>query len=173
MGTTGQLARLCGLSRTALLYYERIGLMPSPLRTEGNYRVYDSAALERLRAICAYRDAGLALEDIRALLDHPASDAGAVLERRLCEIDAEIAALRAHQQALARLLGHHMLRKGEMINKEKWVEIMRSSGFSDEQMWAWHSEFECAAPKEHQEFLEFLHIEPDEIATIRARSRKG
>lgn len=173
MWTAGQLARQCGLSRTALLYYEQIGLMPPPARTAGNYRFYTARDLERLRAICAYRDAGLRLEDIRLLLAHPAGNAGRVLERRLREIDAEIAALRSHQQALARLLGHQLLRKAKMISKEKWVEIMRSSGFTEEQMWAWHSEFERAAPAEHQEFLEFLHIPAEEILSIRTRSRKA
>jgi len=37
----------------------------------------------------------------------------------------------------------------------------------------WHAEFERSAPEEHQEFLEFLHILPAEIKTIRERSRAG
>jgi hypothetical protein len=37
----------------------------------------------------------------------------------------------------------------------------------------WHVEFEKAAPAEHQEFLEFLHIPTDQIAGIREWSRKG
>lgn len=79
MFTVTKLARQCGLSRTALLYYESIGLMPSPLRSGGNYRCYGEADLRRLLQIRAYRDAGLKLEDIRALLganaDSRASDA--------------------------------------------------------------------------------------------------
>jgi hypothetical protein len=37
----------------------------------------------------------------------------------------------------------------------------------------WHAEFERSAPEEHQEFLEFLHIPAEEVATIRTQSRKG
>ena len=45
-----------------------------------------------------------------------------------------------------------------MITKEKWVSIMKTSGFSEADMRRWHAEFERSAPQEHQEFLEFLHI---------------
>jgi DNA-binding transcriptional MerR regulator len=173
-----QLARRCGVSRTALLYYESIGLMPPPARTGGNYRCYTEADAERLRAIRAYRNAGLRLEDIRAILKATSrrgrdGDAKGVLKRRLVELDAEIEALRAHQHAILQLLGSRALGKADMITKEKWVSIMRGCGFSEEQMDRWHAEFERSAPEEHQEFLEFLHIGPAEIKTIREKSRKG
>ena len=60
-----------------------------------------------------------------------------------------------------------------MITKEKWVSIMRSTGFTEEQMMAWHTEFERSAPDEHQEFLEFLHIPAAEIERIRTASGKA
>jgi len=176
MLTVTKLARRCGVSRTALLYYESIGLMPPPGRTGGNYRCYSEADAERLLAIRAYRNAGLSLEDIRILLKTRArrgGDASGVLKRRLVELDAEIEALRAHQQAILQLLGSRALRKAEMITKQKWVSIMTSCGFSDEQMHRWHAEFERSAPDEHQEFLEFLHIPEPEIKTIREQSRTG
>ncbi len=176
MLTVTRLARRCGVSRTALLYYESIGLMPPPGRTGGNYRCYSEADAERLLAIRAYRNAGLSLEDIRILLktrSRRGGDASGVLKRRLVELDAEIEALRAHQQAILQLLGSRALRKAEMITKQKWVSIMTSCGFSDEQMHRWHAEFERSAPDEHQEFLEFLHIPEPEIKTIREQSRTG
>jgi len=108
MFTVTQLARRCGLSRTALLYYESIGLMPSPQRSGGNYRCYGDADMRRLLQIRAYRDAGLKLEDIRVVLktnsDRLGGDARGVLKRRLLELDAEITTLRAHQQAILKLL---------------------------------------------------------------------
>jgi hypothetical protein len=57
-----------------------------------------------------------------------------------------------------------------MVTKEKWVEVMRSAGFTEEQMRRWHMEFEKSAPAEHQEFLEFLHIPAEEVASIRTWS---
>ena len=57
-----------------------------------------------------------------------------------------------------------------MVTKEKRVEIMRAAGFTEEQMHRWQSEFEKAAPAEHQELLEFLHIPPAEVKQIREGS---
>ena len=58
-----------------------------------------------------------------------------------------------------------------MVTKQKWTEIMRAAGFTDADMHRWHGEFEKSAPAEHQEFLEFLHIPPDEVVRIRTWSR--
>ena len=180
MLTVSKLARRCGISRTALLYYESIGLMHPPQRSGGNYRCYSESDAERLSAIRAYRNAGLTLEDIQALLKtRPRGRGGApenaseVLNRRLVELDVQIDALRSHQKAILRLLGSKALRKADMITKDKWVAIMKSCGFTEDQMHRWHSEFERSAPEEHQEFLEFLHIQPAEIKSIRENSRKG
>ena len=173
MWTVTKLARGAGLSRTALLYYESIGLMRKPVRTRGNYRSYGERDLARLLEIRAYRDAGLRLADIRAILGHPTGDAAAVLQRRLMELDGEIGTLREHQAAIVKLLSHRGLRRAEMITKQKWVSIMKACGLSEEQMHRWHTEFERSAPEEHQEFLEFLHIPAAEIKTIREQSRKG
>jgi len=175
MLTVTKLARRCGVSRTALLYYESIGLMPPPQRSDGNYRSYRESDAERLSAIRAYRNAGLTLDDIRAILKTRSlrdGDASGVLKRRLVELDAEINQLRSHQQAIVKLLGTRALRKADMITKEKWVSIMKSCGFTEDQMNRWHTEFETSAPEKHQEFLEFLHIPAAEIKTIRQNSRK-
>lgn len=168
------LARMCGLSRSTLLYYESIGLMKRPARSRANYRRYSEADLQRLRRVCLYRNAGLKLDDIRRLLDRPSCDAASVLNRRLAELDCEIERLRSHQRAIVRLLQQkNTLRSRDMITKDKWVSIMSSAGFTEQDMHRWHAEFEKSAPEEHQEFLEFLHIPADEIRLIREWSRKG
>ena len=175
MLTVTKLARRCGISRTALLYYESIRLIPPPQRSGSNYRYYDEADVQRLLAIRSYRDAGLTIEDIRAILsthkNRTGSNASGVLKRRLVELDAEIATLRNHQRAILKLLQSKALGKAKMISKDKWVSIMKACGLTDEQMQCWHAEFERSAPAEHQEFLEFLHIPPDEIVNIRRQSR--
>jgi len=171
--TITKLARACGLSRTAVLYYESLGLVRPPRRSAGNYRIYSEADLARLREVCAYRASGLKSGDIRSLLDGPRGDAAAVLQRRLLEIAGEIETLREHQRSIARLLGEtNRLRRYRMVTKQKWIEIMRAAGFTEEQMHRWHREFEKSAPAEHQEFLEFLHIPPDEVKQIREASAR-
>lgn len=168
--TVTQMARACGLSRTALLYYESIGLMKPPGRTGGNYRKYGEKDLARLRQICAYRSSGLTLEDIRALLDRTVTDAAGVLRRRMVELGQEIERLQSHQRAIAKLLQTKWRTK--MMTKEKWVEIMKAAGFQEADMHRWHAEFEKAAPEEHEAFMKYLHIPDAEIAQIRDWSRK-
>jgi DNA-binding transcriptional MerR regulator len=172
--TVTHLAQTAKLSRSTLLYYESIGLLPKPRRTAGNYRAYTPKDVERLRQICVYRDAGVPLTDIRSLLDGPRDGAAAVLRRRLSELTAGIERLREQQRAIARLLkSAHRLRSIPMVTKDKWVAIMKAAGFSEDDMRRWHAEFEKSAPGEHQEFLEFLHIPPEELTRIREWSRKA
>ena len=56
-----------------------------------------------------------------------------------------------------------------MITKDRWVEIMRAAGLSDDDMHNWHRQFERLEPGAHQEFLESLGIDSDEIQRIRER----
>lgn len=180
--TASTLARQCGLTRSTLLYYESRGLLRRPPRTPGNYREYTDADLRRLQQICLYRKVGLSLAEIRSALGGRTAgpvprgtslDAAAVLERRLKAIDDEIEQLRGHQRAILRLLRQSRVMKGtKMITKDKWVAIMRAAGLTEDDMQRWHREFEKNAPAEHQEFLEFLHIPAEEIATIREWSRR-
>jgi DNA-binding transcriptional MerR regulator len=173
MWTVSKLAARCGLSRGTLLYYESIGLLKPPARSAANYRRYGERDLKRLQQVCAYRHAGLTLDDIRAILDRRESDAAAVLKRRLLALDREIETRRAHQRAILKLLKNDSIGRKKMITKEKWVSIMKASGLTEADMHRWHAEFEKAAPEEHREFLEFLHIPAEEIQTIRDWSRKG
>lgn len=166
-----QLARSCGVSRGTILHYEAIGLLRKASRSGANYRCYGDDDLQRMRRICSLRNAGLKLEDIRELLDGAHDDGARVLERRFAEIDREIAVLRAHQYAIIGLLKSD--RRTEDMTKEKWVEIMKATGFSEEDMRRWHQQFEKAAPDDHQEFLEYLKIGAEEIAHIRTWSRQS
>ena len=66
--TTGEIARLCGISvRTVQYYDERDLLVPSCL-SEGGRRLYNDDDLRRLRIICFLRDAGLPINSISELL---------------------------------------------------------------------------------------------------------
>src|ERR1035438_3864552 len=126
--TVSKLAKYCGLSRGTILYYESIGLLKAARRNSANYRNYSDADVERLRQICSYRNAGLKLDDILALLDAKDTDGAAVLKRRLLEIDSEIAAKRKHQRAILMLLQrkNSTRRTDRMMTKEKWVGIMQA-----------------------------------------------
>ena len=174
MWTVTELARRCGLSRSTLLYYESIGLLKKAARSRANYRRYSEPDLRQLEQICLYRNAGLKLADIRSLMGRTGGDAEAILRRRLVELNVEIETLRNHQRAILRLMQNkNAFRKAKVMTKEKWVAIMKASGFSELDMRRWHVEFEKSAPDDHQQFLEFLHIPQAEVCSIREWSRKA
>ena len=54
-----ELARQFGLSRSTLLYYDRIGLLSPSERSRANYRRYSASDRERLATICSLRRTGL------------------------------------------------------------------------------------------------------------------
>ncbi len=77
----GELAKVTGTKAETIRYYERIGLLPKPGRTEGNYRDYGTGDQERLTFIRHARGLGFDIADIRSLLDlgeDPDRDCGGV-----------------------------------------------------------------------------------------------
>ena len=71
MYTTGELAKLCGVSVRTVQYYDSRGiLVPSEL-TEGGRRLYSAEDLKRLRIICFLREAGLPINSIAELFAEP------------------------------------------------------------------------------------------------------
>jgi DNA-binding transcriptional MerR regulator len=172
MLSVSQIAGRFGLSRTTILYYESCGLLKPAHRTSANYRLYGEKEVRVLEQVCLYRSVGLSVSSIRAMLSNPEPDAAALLRRRLQEIDSDINRLREHQRVILRLLqSKNILRRTKNMTKEKWVSIMKAAGFSEDDMHRWHREFEKAAPDDHDEFLNFLHLPVAEIKSIRDWSR--
>jgi len=64
----GLLAKQSGVNSETIRYYEKIGLMPEPVRSDGGHRVYKETHLKRLLFIRRCRELGFALEEIRGLL---------------------------------------------------------------------------------------------------------
>lgn len=172
MSTISKLAARFGLSRSTLLYYDRIGLLKPSGRTSAGYRIYKEKDAARLERICAFRQTGLPLAEIRRVLDSPASELTAALERRLDQLNKHIQQLRNQQRVIVGLLRNkRSFARIGVMNKRRWVKLLEASGFQERDMERWHVEFERTAPAEHQEFLEFLCIPEDEIRTIRELSR--
>ena len=171
--TISALAKSSGLSRSALLYYDRLGLLKPSGRSRAGYRLYSSADRKQLEQICLYRQVGIPLREMKSLIEKSNTRASVqILQRRLRILDREIADFRRQQQWIVGLLKQKQVRKGvEMINKERWVEIMRAAGLSDDDMKNWHTQFEKMEPEAHQEFLESLGIKAEEIRRIREWSR--
>jgi Hg(II)-responsive transcriptional regulator len=67
--TRGELASRTGCNLETIRYYERIGVMPDPGRTESGYRQYDAWHEQRLRFIMRGRELGFSLDDLKGLLE--------------------------------------------------------------------------------------------------------
>ncbi|KUF10340.1 MerR family transcriptional regulator [Pseudoponticoccus marisrubri] len=110
MLTIGALGRRTGTKVQTIRYYEQIGLMSPPERTEGGQRRYDTAAQDRLAFIRHSRELGFSLEAIRELLelsDSPersCAQVDAVAQRQLKEVEARIARLESLRRELRRMI---------------------------------------------------------------------
>jgi Cu(I)-responsive transcriptional regulator len=106
----GQLAKRTGCKVQTVRYYEQIGLMPEPLRTEGNQRRYGAQHLERLAFIRHSRELGFALEAIRELLDladdpdRSCEAADGIAQRQLQQVESRIARLQSLKRELKRMI---------------------------------------------------------------------
>jgi len=168
MWTIGQVAKKYSLSRSTLIYYDNLGLLTPGGRSEANYRLYSGQDLNKLDRIVLFRSAGLSLEAIATLLDKQGDELDISLERRLASINEEIHGLRNQQQIIVSILKNESsVRGSRLMSKEVWVSILRASGLDDAGMKNWHIEFEKSSPEAHQDFLESIGIESDEISSIR------
>jgi DNA-binding transcriptional MerR regulator len=174
MYTIGQVAKKYALSRSALIYYDRIGVLTPSGRSESNYRLYSEGDLKKMDRIQLFRRTGLSLDSIALLLGSESSDLSSTLEARLSAINKEIQKLHDQQKVILRVLENEILkRSARVITKAAWVSILRTAGLDEEGMKNWHVEFERNSPDEHQHFLESIGIEKAEIAAIRDWSRPG
>jgi DNA-binding transcriptional MerR regulator len=172
MYTIGQVAKRHALSRSTLIYYDRIGLLRPSGRSVANYRLYSTDDLKKMGRIVLFRSAGLPLGAIAALLGNEGDELERALEGRLSAINDEIQQLRNQQQVILRLLENESTaRHSRVISKETWVSMLRAAGLDEDGMRNWHIEFEKTSPEGHQDFLESIGIDEDEIERIRAWSR--
>lgn len=106
----GELSRRTGVKVPTIRYYEQIGLLPAPPRSEGQQRRYGQSAMARLAFIRHSRELGFDVDAIRALLslqdnpDQPCAAADKIAKARLAEVEARIASLTALRQELKRMI---------------------------------------------------------------------
>ncbi len=166
--TISKLAQSFGLSRSTLLYYDRIGLLQPSGRTRAGYRCYSEKEYRRLEGIFHFRKAGLSIRDIFMLQTSQSIPQARILKKRLQEIGCQIVDLRNQQRLLTGMLeqmGDH--EKLSAINKNLWTDMLRAAGLDDRAMALWHQEFEKRAPDAHQEFLLSLGLSESEALRIR------
>lgn len=170
--TISELAKQFNLSRSTLLHYDKIRLLCPHDRTFSKYRIYTNKQYLKLKQICSLRQTGLSLKNIQTILENNPTETANVLQNRLSQINDEIRNLRLQQQLIITLLNNNsLLKKTRIMNKDIWIELLKSSGFDEEDMKKWHMSFEQTTPEAHQDFLEFLGISQKEIKDIRIWSK--
>ncbi|KEP68132.1 MerR family transcriptional regulator [Thioclava dalianensis] len=109
MFSIGALSRHTGVKVPTIRYYEQMGLMCAPERTEGNQRRYGRAERERLGFIKHARDLGFSIEAISALIelnDHPdrsCAEASEIAAYQLSSVRKKIASLTRLESELSRI----------------------------------------------------------------------
>ncbi len=105
----GELAHHLGINPKTIRYYEEIGLLPQPERTESGYRLYSHADRERLRFRMKAKEIGLTLEEIGEIVamrrerERPCEHVSLLLDRKLEAVDAQLRALAEFRQELVML----------------------------------------------------------------------
>ena len=109
MLSIGKLSRQTGVKIPTIRYYEKMGLIEAPERSDGNQRRYTQEGLMRLAFIRHARELGFSIEDIRELVElsqhpeEPCTDAHDIAVRHLAAIKARISKLRRLEKELKRI----------------------------------------------------------------------
>lgn len=108
----GAASQASGVSPRMIRHYEKIGLIPEPLRRDSGYRDYAPADVHRLRFIANARDLGFPIEDIRDLLglwgnsQRASAEVKALAIARAKELGRKADALQALRRTLLELAEH-------------------------------------------------------------------
>ena len=109
--TRGRLAAAAGCKAETIRFYENIGLLPAPGRTESNYRTYAPEQVARLQFIRRARDLGFSVEEVRALLtfsderERDCCEVDALAQKHLVEVERKIADLQSLASELRDIIG--------------------------------------------------------------------
>ncbi len=113
MLTRGKLSEQSGCNTETIRYYERVGLLPEPPRSESGYRMYDDNHVSRLRFIQRARELGFSAERVRDLLDlsdnpkeHTRAEVKALTETHIQEIAEKIRDLQRLKKRLSAISSH-------------------------------------------------------------------
>ena len=103
----GELAARSGLTPDTLRYYERLGLLPAPQRSAGGFRMYEEAALDRVRFIKQAQMLGLTLDEIHVLVGYRGQGGTKrcqrvrdLLRAKLAELEKQLAEMQEFRSTL-------------------------------------------------------------------------
>ncbi|GGT20761.1 MerR family transcriptional regulator [Streptomyces kurssanovii] len=119
--TVGQVSARLGVTVRALHHWDETGLARPSLRTAAGYRLYTAADLERLHRVVVYRELGLGLDRIRAVLDDSTADVPGALRAQRTQVAERIDRLRQLAAGLDRMIDAH--ERGLLLTAEQQAAI--------------------------------------------------
>jgi len=99
MRTVKEVSDISGISVRALHHYDRIGLLKPSRVTDAGYRLYDDAAIQRLKSILLFREMEFSLAEIKKILDEPDFDP-------MQALDSQIELLTLRRNRLDTIIAH-------------------------------------------------------------------
>ncbi len=154
-----------GVTPRMVRHYHLLGLLPQPLRSSGNYRLYAEQDVQRLRRIVALKRQGFQLSHIHQLLEtspeYEITQALMVqLQQQYQRVIQQIVHLRQTASALESLLGRDQncqIVQAEAIAQLKLLDIETQSGLGNiEKLWQGLDANVCAHSEAFEESLQQL-----------------
>lgn len=132
--TIGEAARAAGTRPETVRYYERLGILPPPRRTAGNYRLYGDAEVRRLVFLRKGRDLGFSLDDLKTLLalsadaERDCADVDRITLGHLDAVERKIADLQRLAAELRRLSAQC---RGGRVRDCRIIDALSPAGDAD------------------------------------------
>ena len=128
--TIGRLAELAGLPAKTIRYYEQVGVLPPPDRSDARYRLYSDIDVRRVELVRRARALDMGLAEVRDLVEWASTGScddfqerfREVLHRKQEEVDQRIADLEHLREDLQRLEAHLSLSQKETIADHTMLE---------------------------------------------------
>lgn len=167
MVTIGKLTKKYRLSRSTLLYYDKLGLLKPSERNDSNYRLYSEEDIKKLEFILRHREAGISLDDISKLMHLEQNNITDILSDRLKTIQSEVFLLKKQENMiLSVLINEVTIGKQENFDRKSWTSLLKNLGYSEEDLTEWHIAFEKKSSQAHKLFLKALGMSDKERAEL-------
>ena len=108
--SSGELARICGVSPDTIRHYERVGVLPAAVRGENGYRRFPPDSIGRVLLVRKALAIGFSLEELSRILRQrdagapPCRNVRAMAGEKLADLDRQIAEMISMREELARIL---------------------------------------------------------------------
>jgi DNA-binding transcriptional MerR regulator len=128
---SAELARRAGVSTDALRHYERVGVLPAPERTVGNYRVYPAGALKRVQMVRRALAFGFSLAELAGIFrvrDHGGTPCRAARElgrAKLVDVEQRLVELTGLRTQLKKMLRDWDKRLARVSGTE-WARLLEA-----------------------------------------------